>query len=194
MNVEPIRGGTGAVVADACAAGLKFFADRRRLNDSVPAPTFVRIDNASSTELIALLNRRSIQLNYVPVGHHGANRAEKAIQDFEAHMLSTLATAADDYPRHQVARHTVAIAFAEDTCKLSQSKSIDIRFHWIRDRIKQGHFTLAHVPGVDNIADFFTKSLAPDDHHRWLPMLVQLGPQGSHTVVASIAPHWRKGA
>jgi hypothetical protein len=77
-------------------------------------------------------------------------------------------------PTPGVTDNEVAISFAMNTCTLSKSKSIDIRFHWIRDRISQGHFTLSHVPGIDNIADFFTKALSIDDHHRWLPLLVRL--------------------
>jgi hypothetical protein len=100
-----------------------------------------------------------------------------------------------------VTDNTVAIAFAENTCKLSQSKSIDIRFHWIRDRVKQGHFKLAYVPGTENIADFFTKPLSADDHHRWMPLLAALGPEGAYTPDLLPPPkiqptwqHWKKGA
>jgi hypothetical protein len=103
-------------------------------------------------------------------------------------------------PTLVVTDNTVAIAFAEDTCKLSQSKSIDIRFHWIRDRVKQGQFKLAYVPGTENIADFFTKPLSADDHHRWMPFLAALGPEGAYRpdlLPSRTAPstwqHWGKG-
>ena len=82
-------------------------------------------------------------------------------------------------PTPGVTDNAVAVAFANDTCKLSKSKSIDIRFYWIRDRVQQGHFTIAHVPGEDNVADFFTKPLSEEDHHRWLPLLVELPARGA---------------
>ena len=37
------------------------------------------------------------------------------------------------------------------------SKAVDMRFHWIRDRVQQGHFTIAWRPGTENLADYFTK-------------------------------------
>jgi hypothetical protein len=38
------------------------------------------------------------------------------------------------------------------------SKSLDMRFHWLRDRIRQGQFRVLFIPGAINIADFFTKA------------------------------------
>jgi hypothetical protein len=37
-----------------------------------------------------------------------------------------------------------AIGLANDTIKQKKSKSIDMRFHWLRDRIRQGQFTITH--------------------------------------------------
>jgi hypothetical protein len=39
------------------------------------------------------------------------------------------------------------------------SRSIDMRFHWLKDRIQRGHFHVQHVAGDVNIADLFTKAL-----------------------------------
>ena len=39
------------------------------------------------------------------------------------------------------------------------SKSINLRFHWIQDRIAWNQFHVYHVPGIVNVADFFTKPL-----------------------------------
>jgi hypothetical protein len=39
------------------------------------------------------------------------------------------------------------------------SKYLDMRFHWLRDRIDQGQFRVVFVPGKKNLADFFTKAL-----------------------------------
>jgi hypothetical protein len=43
-----------------------------------------------------------------------------------------------------------------------------MRFHWLRDRVRQGQFRVLFIPGAINIADFFTKALPvirvdPDD-------------------------------
>ena len=34
------------------------------------------------------------------------------------------------------------------------SKSIDMRFHWLQDRMQRNQFRVEHVAGRDNIADF----------------------------------------
>ena len=40
-----------------------------------------------------------------------------------------------------------------------------MKLYWIRDRIKQGHFTVRWLPGIGNHADYFTKH-HPHAHHR----------------------------
>jgi hypothetical protein len=56
--------------------------------------------------------------------------------------------------------NTCAVGIVNDTCKVKRLKAIDMRFHWVRDRVRQGHFTVSWQPGKHNLADFFTKPLA----------------------------------
>jgi hypothetical protein len=51
------------------------------------------------------------------------------------------------------------------------SKSLDMRFHWLRDRIDQGEFRVVFVPGLQNLADFFTKSLPVARHKILAPFI-----------------------
>lgn len=60
-----------------------------------------------------------------------------------------------------------AIGLANDTMKQKRSKSIDMRFHWIRDRVRQGQFRMVHLSGKLILADYFTKPL-PKEAHRLL--------------------------
>ena len=69
-----------------------------------------------------------------------------------------------------------AVGLANDTLKIKRSKSIDMRFHWIRDRIRQGHFVVVWAPGADNRADFFTKALPTHAHQAHMPSLVVTPP------------------
>ena len=55
----------------------------------------------------------------------------------------------------------LAIAIGNDQVKQKRSRSMDMRFHWIRDRIRQQHLALYWRKGVDNLADFFTKNHPP---------------------------------
>jgi hypothetical protein len=36
---------------------------------------------------------------------------------------------------------------------------MDMRFFWLRDRVRQGYFRIKHFAGIWNIVDFFTKPL-----------------------------------
>jgi hypothetical protein len=46
------------------------------------------------------------------------------------------------------------------------SKSLDMRYLWIKDRIKQGQPNLIRAPGKSNLADHFTKHHPPRDHRQ----------------------------
>jgi hypothetical protein len=47
----------------------------------------------------------------------------------------------------------------------ARSRAIDMRFYWVRDRVKQGHFDIYWAPGSTNLADYFTKH-HPAKHHQ----------------------------
>ena len=44
-------------------------------------------------------------------------------------------------------------------CKQKISRSMDMRYNWLRDRVSRGQFTIKWCPRDQNIADFFTKDL-----------------------------------
>jgi hypothetical protein len=62
--------------------------------------------------------------------------------------------------------NTTAIGLAHDSIKQKRSKAIDMRFHWIRDRIRQNQFRIAYIPTAENLADYMIKNL-PKDVHDW---------------------------
>ncbi len=67
--------------------------------------------------------------------------------------------------------NTVAIGLDNDTINKKRSKSMDMRFFWLRDRAAQQQFVLEHIPEKHNVADFFTKALPKskyDQFHRYL--------------------------
>jgi hypothetical protein len=41
---------------------------------------------------------------------------------------------------------------------------MDMRFYWIKDRVKQGQFQIYLGPGYQNLADYFTKHHSPAHH------------------------------
>jgi hypothetical protein len=65
-----------------------------------------------------------------------------------------------------VTDNACAKGIAEETVKQKRSKAIDMRFYWIRDRIKQNQFIIKWKRGVENLADYFTKHHPPSHHQR----------------------------
>jgi hypothetical protein len=57
-----------------------------------------------------------------------------------------------------------APGIANKTVKQRCSKSIDMRFYWICDRIKQGQFIIHWRAGKDNLDEYFTKHHSPAHH------------------------------
>ena len=88
-----------------------------------------------------------------------------------------------------------AVGIADDTIKPKRTKSIDMRFHWIRDRIAQKQFIVTWRKGADNLADFFTKPLPVHAHRTLMPLLVHTPPAPPTALLTSSAKRaaqWQK--
>ncbi len=69
--------------------------------------------------------------------------------------------------------NSTASGIANDTINQQRSRSIDMRFYWVRDRVKQGHFQVFWAPGKTNLADYFTKHHPPKHHQQSRPIYLQ---------------------
>ena len=57
--------------------------------------------------------------------------------------------------------------FANKQLRQRKSKSMDMRFYWIQDRVEQKQFHVVYWrPGHTNLADYFTKHHSPAHHRR----------------------------
>jgi hypothetical protein len=64
------------------------------------------------------------------------------------------------YPQEStllVTDNSCASSVANSSCTQRKSKAMDMRWHWIRDRVRQHHFQVQWQPGHRNLADLFTK-------------------------------------
>ena len=68
-------------------------------------------------------------------------------------------------PTPLITDNSTASGIANNTIRLKRSKSMDMRYHWVRDRVQHGDFTVTWGPGGDNLADYFTK-IHPPQHFR----------------------------
>ena len=62
-----------------------------------------------------------------------------------------------------------AVGIAKNTLQIKRAKTIDMRYHWIRDQVQQKKFDIIWKAGKLNLADFFTEA-HPVHHHlaiRW---------------------------
>jgi Reverse transcriptase (RNA-dependent DNA polymerase) len=67
-----------------------------------------------------------------------------------------------------------AVGIANNSFNLKRTKTIDMRFHWLRDQVKLRVFKVIWKAGKLNLADFFTKA-HPVKHHleiRWKYVLM----------------------
>ena len=99
-----------------------------------------------------------------------ATEAEVGALFYTAQDACTLRTALIFLGHHQPATplqtdNACAEGIANDTVKAKRSKAMDMRFYWIRDRVKQGQFLIHWKPGTVNLADYFTKH-HPATHHK----------------------------
>ena len=84
-----------------------------------------------------------------------------------------------------------AVGMATDTVKAKRTKLIDMRYHWIRDRVHQGHFRVQWRRGENNLADFFTKALPTKTHQALMSLLVHT-PRAKTTKFQT--PHAQRAA
>lgn len=65
--------------------------------------------------------------------------------------------------------NSTACGIANNSVKQQRSRAMDMRFHWIRDRVKQGQFDVNWEPGKSNRGDYFTKHFSAAHHRRERP-------------------------
>jgi hypothetical protein len=81
--------------------------------------------------------------------------------------------------------NSTACGIANDTVKQRRSKAIDMRFYWIRDRVRQGQFYVYWRKGAINLADYFTKHHAPVHHIRQRPHILHVPTHNRFALLAS---------
>ena len=63
--------------------------------------------------------------------------------------------------------NTTAQRFIEGTMKEKRTNSVDMKYHWLKDREQQQQFQFYWRPGQYNVADPFTKKLSGKEHLRY---------------------------
>jgi hypothetical protein len=69
-----------------------------------------------------------------------------------------------------VTDNSTASGIANNSVKQKRSKAMDMRFYWIRDRVRQCQFIIYWRRGITNRADYFTKHHSDKHHHVTRPI------------------------
>ena len=77
-------------------------------------------------------------------------------------------------PTYILVDNKVAYGIASNTIEPKRTKSIDMQFHWLRDRVQLQEFIVIWRKGMYNLADFFTKPLSVKDHQSVMHLLVRV--------------------
>jgi hypothetical protein len=73
--------------------------------------------------------------------------------------------------------NTTTTGYSNDTTEQKRTKAMDMRFYWIKDRVKQGQFNVYWGPGYQNLADYFTKHHSPAHHKRMREIYIHASEQ-----------------
>ena len=77
-------------------------------------------------------------------------------------------------------------SFSNDTIKQKLSKSIDMRFYWIRDRTSQGQFLIYWQPGITNLGNYHTKHHSPAHNQLMQPTYLHTSEELAQCAIAHI--------
>jgi hypothetical protein len=179
------------IVYHACDMALHVFADASYLcrshSRSVAGAIFFLGNHNDPTRINGSIHVFS---SIIPCIVASAGEAEYAALFAAGQHAASIRTTLSDmgYPQSPtiiMCDNTSAIGIATDSIKQKRSKAIDMRFHWIRDRVRQGQFTIAYIPTSQNLADYFTKNLPHDLHAQFHPFLVRTSTNASETTASS---------
>ena len=116
-----------------------------------------------------------------PVSWSSKRQATVALSTTEAEYMSLTRTAQQvlwtysfmsevgltrEFPAILHGDNTSSIALTLNTKGHARAKHIDIRHHYIRERVSKGEIKVLHVPSEDNLADILTKPLQRITHQK----------------------------
>ena len=136
---------------------------------------YVDADYAADTD-----NRRSItgyifMLAGAPISWQSRQQSSVALSTMEAEYMAACAATQEaiwlrlllkdlhilDHDQPLVIRedNTACIAFSKNSGDYKKSKHIDVRYHFVRERVAAGEVTLEYIATADQLADILTKPL-----------------------------------
>ena len=86
--------------------------------------------------------------------------------------------------------NTTAIRVLNKKNQMKQTKSMDMQFHWMRDRTNKKQFRYYWGPGKANLADYWTKHFCAAHHREMRPVFLTLARiVNALRAKSNLAPH-----
>jgi hypothetical protein len=84
--------------------------------------------------------------------------------------------------------NTTADGIINNTVQQKCSKSMDMIFYWVKDRVEQDQFNVGWPPGDTNMGDYFTKHHSPAHHKHTRPYYLhdRHSPMIKHDTILAI--------
>jgi hypothetical protein len=161
LHIESDASYLSAPKARSRAAGYHFLSSRPRNPNAPPLPSDPPPPGNGAIHVHCQILREVVS---------SASEAELAALFHNGKEACPLRTCLEElgHPQPPTAIQTdnsTAAGIANDTVKQKRSKAIDMRFYWIRDRVRQGQFYIYWAEGRRNKADYFSKH-HPASHHQ----------------------------
>jgi hypothetical protein len=87
-----------------------------------------------------------------------------------------------------VTDNSTAMGIANDSIKQKRSKAMDMRFYWIRDRVRQGQFIIHWRRGATNRGDYWTKHHPTKHHIKMCPHVLHTDKSNRYAPLAEDPP------
>jgi hypothetical protein len=90
-----------------------------------------------------------------------------------AHLRTTLLELGHKQPETTL-RTDISTAYGilNETIKQKRSKSMDMKYYWLQDRVRQKQFDVYWCPGKGNLGDYHTKHHPAQHHQDMIPILL----------------------
>jgi hypothetical protein len=69
--------------------------------------------------------------------------------------------------------NSTAFGILNETIKQKRSKAMDMRYHWLTDRVRQKQFDVYWCPGRENLGDYHTKHHSAQHHKDMRGLILQ---------------------
>jgi hypothetical protein len=156
-------------------AGGHHFLSSRPSNPAI-APTCQPTNNGSIHSKCSVLRNVMASASEAEVGALSVNGQTAEV------LRTTLQEMGHPQPPTPIQTdNSTAFGIVNSSIRQWRSRAMDMRFYWVRDRVRQGHFLVYWKPGKENLGDYHTKHHPPSHHQTMHSTYLQVAQQAMHS-------------